>query len=241
MSATLDGPRFTARIEACTAVPAPAGQADPVRRIVLTVPSGFHFEAGQYVQVLHPDGPIPLSIASAPRRLPELHLHYRSTPGVAEAERFDALLATGGPLELAAPAGDVLLPVPLAGPTLIVAGGTGAAQAMSFIDDFLGSDPGAPITLLWCVDEPGDAYLENDLAAIEAPWLDVIVIADASRSPENRGLAWLRAHGGRFRDGLAVLAGGPGFVYAASDALAAAGLTAEQLRSDVFAYAPRSG
>jgi CDP-4-dehydro-6-deoxyglucose reductase, E3 len=237
MSATLTGPPFTAHIKACTVVP--AGAANPVRRIVLTVPAAFRFQAGQYVQVLHPNGPIPLSIASAPGHLPELHLHYRSTPGVAEAERFDALLASGGPLELSAPAGDVVLPTPLPGPTLIVAGGTGAAQAMSFLEDFLGTDPGAAVTLLWCIDEPGEAYLENDLAAITAPWLDVVVIADADRSPDNRGLRWLRAHGERFRDGLVVLAGGPGFVYAACDALAAAGVTAGQLRSDVFAYAPR--
>jgi CDP-4-dehydro-6-deoxyglucose reductase, E3 len=241
MSASLTEPSFTARIDTRTAWPVQDGTAWPVQRIVLTVESsGFRFRSGQYVQVLHPDGPIPLSIASAPRRLPELHLHYRSTPGVAEAARLDGLLAAGGALELSAPAGDVVLPAPLPGPTLIVAGGTGAAQAMSFIDDFLGTDPGAAVTLLWCVDQPADAYLEHDLTALEAPWLDVVVVADADRSPANRGLAWLRTHGERFRAPV-VLAGSPGFVYAACDALAAAGLPAAQLRSDVFAYAPRPG
>lgn len=226
-------------VQVCTVKPLQGCTVEPLQRLILEMPASFRFRAGQYVQVLHPDGPIPLSIASAPRRLPELHLHYRSTPGLPEAARLDALLAAGGPLTLSAAAGDVSLPTPLPGPTLIVAGGTGAAQAMSFIDDFLGTDPGAAVTLLWCVDEAGDAYLERDLAALQVSWLTVNVIVDADRSPANRGLTWLRTHGARFRGAPVVLAGGPGFVYAACDALSEAGLDPDELRSDVFAYAPR--
>jgi len=37
-----------------------------------------------------------------------------------------------------------------------------------------------------------------------------------------------------------VLCGSPGFVYAALDTLQAGGVLAEQTRSDVFAYAPRT-
>ena len=48
----------------------------PVQRIVLRMPDRFRFRPGQYLEVLHPDGPVPMSIASAPHRLPELHLHY---------------------------------------------------------------------------------------------------------------------------------------------------------------------
>jgi CDP-4-dehydro-6-deoxyglucose reductase, E3 len=230
-SSTPPSRTFTARIRSRT--------GSPVQRIVLEMPPLFRFLAGQYVRVIHPEGPIPLSIASAPRRLPELHLHYRSTPGVVEAARLDELLAAGDRLELSEPAGEVVLPTPLADPVLIVAGGTGIAQAMSFIDDFQDADPGALVTLLWCIDHPDDAYLADDLAAVEAAWLRWVTIADADRSPANRGLAWLRAQGAEFRDRPVVLAGGPGFVYAAVDALCGIGLKPEQMRSDVFAYAPR--
>jgi CDP-4-dehydro-6-deoxyglucose reductase, E3 len=219
----------TARITSCTGT--------PVQRIVLEMPPAFRFLAGQYLQVIHPDGPIPLSIASAPWRLPELHLHYRSTPGLAEAARMDELLTKADRLNVSAAAGDV---TGLAPPLLIVAGGTGIAQAMSFVDAFRAADPGGPVTLLWCLDQPEDAYLANDLTTLQAPWLKVSIVTDADRSADNRGLAWLRAHAPEFIGLPVLLAGGPGFVYAACDALLEAGLEVGQMRSDVFAYAPRA-
>jgi CDP-4-dehydro-6-deoxyglucose reductase, E3 len=220
---------YTARIISRT--------GSPVQRIVLEMPPSFRFAAGQYLQVMHPDGPVPLSIASAPWRLPELHLHYRSTPGAPEAARMDALLATAEHLVVSDPAGDVTLPVPA--PFLIVAGGTGISQANSFVDAYCRADPGALVTLLWCVDQPDEAYLAEELGALHAPWLNLVIVADADRSPANAGLRWLHRHGAEFVGRPVVLAGSPGFVYAACDALVAAGLDISQMRSDVFAYAPR--
>lgn len=226
-----------------------------MQRVILLMPDGFAFVPGQYLEVLHPDGAIPLSIASAPSRLPELHLHYLSLADAPEAHRMDELLDGGNTLEIRGPAGDVRLPVPLPAPALIVAGGTGIAQAMSFLDAFGTGGPGAPVTLLWCADRPDDFYLQDDLRALEAPWLDYVLIADARRSALNRGIAWLRRHGGRFTNGPPasraasraaspsvspiVLCGGPGFVHAAADALTAAGVRPDQMQSDVFSYAPR--
>lgn len=214
-----------------------------MQRLVLEMPSAFTFEPGQYVEVCHPDGPIPLSIASAPWRLPALHLHYRSTPGAPEASRMDELLDRESALELAGPGGDVRLPAPLDAPALIVAGGTGIAQASSFLDDFARHEPGAPVTLLWCVDREDDFYLKDELPNLDTPWLETVLIADPERGSGNRGLAWLRGNAARFAGRQppcpVVLAGGPGFVYAACDALTAAGIDPAQLQSDVFSYAPR--
>jgi CDP-4-dehydro-6-deoxyglucose reductase, E3 len=218
----------TARITSCT--------GSPVQRIVLQMPPAFHFAAGQYLQVIHPEGPVPLSIASAPWRLPELHLHYRSTPGLAEAARMDALLAKADRLTVSAAAGDV---TEVPAPVLIVAGGTGIAQAMSLVDEFRVADPDDKVTLLWCVDRQEDAYLAEELAALRAPWLNLSIVTDADRSADNRGLRWLREHAPEFVGLPVVLAGGPGFVYAAQDVLVEAGLEPGQMRSDVFAYAPR--
>ncbi len=221
----------------------------PVQRIVLRMPDDFVFEAGQYLEVLHPDGPVPLSIASAPRRLPALHLHYQSVEGLAEAARMDALLGSRDSLEVRGPSGTVRLTAPLPAPALIAAGGTGMAQAMSFLDSFAGTEsaPGAALTLLWCVDDEADFYLRDDLMALDAPWLDHVLIADPERSERNRAMTWLRQHGRAFAEkkqhmldaSPVVLCGGPGFVYAACDALRAVGVTAAQMQSDVFSYAPR--
>lgn len=216
----------------------------PVQRIVLEVPAGFRFQAGQYLTVLHPDGPVPLSIASAPRRLPELHLHYRSTPGVAEAARMDELLERAGSLTLQGPAGDVRLPRALTGPALLIAGGTGIAQAWSFLDEFAEGPPEHPVSLLWSADRADDFYLRDELEALAGDWLALQLVADPRRDPRNDALAWLRAHaadacGGTEQGGPVILCGGPAFVYAACDALAAAGIDSGRLQSDVFSYAPR--
>ena len=203
------------------------------------MPPEFSFRPGQYLEVLHADGGIPMSIASAPWRLPELHLHYRSTPGMIEATRMDELLSSAPTLRIAGPAGDVSLPDVPSCPILLVAGGTGVSQALSFIDHWNRLPPRTRVTLLWCVDEEADWYLGSRLT--DASWLETVCIADANRSSENRGLAWLRRHGNEFAGvGQVVLCGGPAFVHAASDALAAAGVAPEQMRSDVFSYAPRT-
>jgi NAD(P)H-flavin reductase len=207
-----------------------------VQRLTLQMPNEFMFQAGQYLEVVHRDGNIPLSIASAPRRLPELHLHYQSTPGVPEAARMDAALAGSDTLTIHGPAGAVHLPQPLPGPALLVAGGTGAAQSMSFIDAFTAVPPDAPVTLLWCADDDADLYLREELAALRAPWLQTVLVADARRSADNHAMSWLRDHGRKFRDADArvIISGGPGFVYAACDALELAGAIGRvQLRPEV--------
>lgn len=204
------------------------------------MPAEFRFRAGQYLEVMHPDGPVPLSIASAPWRLPELHLHYRSTPGLPEASRMDALLAHGGDLEIRGPGGDVTLELPLAAPALIAAGGTGIAQAMSFVDAFDKAPPDVPVKLLWCVDDEAELYLGEELDPSTRPWLELTRIADPQRSERNRAMIRLGEQAAALApDSPVVLAGGPGFVYAACDVLEAAGVAPENLRSDVFSYAPR--
>jgi NAD(P)H-flavin reductase len=212
----------------------------PVQRIVLSMPSGFTFQAGQYLEVLHPRGSVPLSIASAPRRLPALHLHYRSTPGLPEAALLDELLASGADLTVRGPAGNVGLPKPLVGRGLLVAGGTGIAQALAFIDDQQPAADHPGLTLLWCADDEADFYLGEELA-VHAAWLDTVLIADADRSPRNRALSWLSRHAQAYAgpDQPIVIAGSPPFVYAATDVLMEAGVPERQIQSDVFSYAPR--
>jgi CDP-4-dehydro-6-deoxyglucose reductase len=219
-------------------------KGDPVRRITLQMPAGFTFRAGHYVEIVHRDGSIPLSIASAPWRLPALHLHYLSTPGAAEAALMDELLATGEPLTVRGPAGEVQLPQPLPGPLLLVAGGTGIAQALAFVDAFQRTPPATGVTLVWCVDTPEGLYLLQELEAMASDWLTFVPIVDGRRDSDNAALHWLREHviagaDGSQAPGPIVLAGSPGFVYAAFDALTGAGADPDLIQSDVFAYAPR--
>lgn len=221
----------------------------PTQRLRLEAPSSFRFAPGQYLCVEHPSGQIPLSIASAPWRLPELHLHYRSTPGLEQARWMDELLAAGEDLAITGPAGDVFLELPLREPLLLVCGGTGGAQALGMLDALMHDPPDQPVGLLWCADDTDCLAAARDLPLTELPWLTSEFVTDSNRGADNRGLQRLRELAPSFRGLLGssppdvrprfVLSGSPGFVYAVTDVLIAAGIAHAQLRSDVYAYAPR--
>jgi ferredoxin-NADP reductase len=222
----------------------------PVQRLRLQAPPSFRFAPGQYLCVEHASGQIPLSIASAPWRLPELHLYYRSTPGLEQARWMDELLAAGGDLVISGPAGDVTLDLPLCAPLVLVCGGTGGAQALGMLDALEHSPPDYPVGLLWCADDddtlaPARAWLKG-----QRPWLTAELFVDATRAASNRGLERLRTLAPDFSELLGasttapslriILSGSPGFVYAVTDLLTAAGVAAGQLQSDVYAYAARA-
>ncbi len=209
---------------------------DPVQRILLHLREPYTFRAGQYLQVQAPDGTqIPLSIASAPTRLPELELHYRSTPASPEAQIMDVLL-TGSTLTVTRAVGDVRCGAPNQA-LFIVAGGSGIAQAFSCAEYRHATKAPAPATILWCADQPGDIY-QIELLQSYGP-VDLHVITDDRRTADNEGMVWLAQHCRNYSQAYVVLAGGPGFVYAATDVLLAAGFKSDQLHADVYAYAPR--
>ena len=77
--------------------------------MTLDVGERYSFQAGQYLCIhLGEEDLLPLSIASAPARLPELHLHYRSTPGDPLALRMDRLLDTTTRLAISPAQGEVI-------------------------------------------------------------------------------------------------------------------------------------
>jgi len=208
----------------------------PIQRITLRLVDDYSFIAGQYLQVLGPDSSlIPMSIASAPQRLPELELHYRSTPGVAEAVIMDTLLE-GETLEITAPAGNATAG-PLDKPLFIVAGGSGAAQAFSCAEDRGARAGTAPTTILWCADDAAEIYNTEVLQSFSDVQLQVCI--DNRRGPKNEGMAWLRANASKHLGGRVILAGGPGLVYAATDILLELGYPQRDLHADVYDYAPR--
>jgi len=224
-----------ARIDSCK------GSRGELQEIVLNVPAEFAFRAGQYLEIeLGDDASIPLSIASSPHRLPQLHLHYRSTPGLAEAQLFDKLLAAAGALAIRGPFGSACLPTPLRAPLLIIAGGTGGGQALGLLDALLVEPPSQPASLLWCADRSEDLYRRSWLESLDHQWLTSECITDTRRDAANRGLVWLRDRAPTFANHRIILSGSPGFVYSAVDVLLPAGVPLEQMASDVFAYAPRA-
>lgn len=214
----------------------------PVTVLTFEALSPFRFDAGQYIRLVHPDGDVPMSIASGPGRLPFFELHYRPVAGSPEAERMDALLAAAGLrrcaggalrgdiLELKGPFGDVTA---RAVPTLLLAAGTGAAQATGFLEWLRERRAPPATTLWWSVSSPADLYQDAYFAGLSrSDWFDYRAFVDRP-SGENTLLPALRSV--PLADDV-VLSGPAGFVRAAARTLTERGLQARRLRSDLFAF-----
>jgi CDP-4-dehydro-6-deoxyglucose reductase, E3 len=209
-----------------------------VRLISLVLESPFAFRAGQYLYVVHPDGArIPMSIASAPERLPLLDLHFRPLPGVAEAASMLQLLERSHEaLALDGPYGDVFVDGPLTTDLALFAGGSGISQCRSIVEHLLDVGQSGRVRLVWSVTQADQLYCDVELRHFSR-WLDYTPLVDSQECP-NAAVAWIDATKPAL-SGRIVVAGGPGFVYAVVDALERIGHDAV-IESDVFAYAPRA-
>ena len=214
----------------------------PVTVLTFEAVSPFRFDSGQYIRLVHPDGDVPMSVASGPARLPFFELHYRPVTGEPDAERMDALLAAAGLgrgaggalegdiLELAGPCGEVTA---RAVPTLLLAAGTGAAQGTGILE-WLRERPAPPATTLWwSVSAPADLYQDAYFADLaRSDWFDYRAFVDRP-SGENTLLPALRSV--PLADDI-VLSGPAGFVRAAARALTERGVRLRRMRSDLFAF-----
>jgi CDP-4-dehydro-6-deoxyglucose reductase, E3 len=213
-----------------------------VRRITLTLHGPFRHRAGQYLNIVHPGGVrIPLSIASAPHRLPRLELHYRPLPGVADAVLMDELLAQaaqghGDVVQIDGPHGNVAIEGPTPNELLLIAGGSGIAQCCCICEHLRSVAQIEPVRLVWAVTEPRQLYCDSELRT-PSPWLWYLPLIDVP-GRANAAVEWLRQMDTPLR-GRVVVSGGPGFVYAIDDALKAIGTADATVESDVFSYAPR--
>jgi CDP-4-dehydro-6-deoxyglucose reductase len=210
-----------------------------VQQLLLNA-TGFRFDAGQYLHVHAGSRRLPLSIASAPTRLPELELHYRSTPGDEDAAALDALLPQARELTLEGPQGNVVVTEPTREPLTLIAGGIGVSQAASIIEQL--ADTGRQrrsVKLWWSLAVPDAKY---PVAVVERvsqeAWFSHETLYDDPAAGTNAALARIRA--GRIDPGRYILCGAPGFVYSCAEGLLARGVSRDALRSDVFDYAPRS-
>jgi NAD(P)H-flavin reductase len=213
-----------------------------VRRIklALTPTALFRFRPGQYLNVVHPGGGlIPLSVASAPERLPEIELHYRPIQGVAQADLMNEMLADDANTEwtVNGPHGDVIVEGPTPDALWLIAGGTGIAQCCCIVEHLRSIAQSEPVHLLWSVSDPSHIYCDSELRT-PARWLSYEPLVDSPGST-NAAVAWLRRNDVVVR-GRVILSGSPGFVYAVHDELKKTAQAGTSFESDVFSYAPRS-
>ena len=197
----------------------------PTHRIEFRVPSDWVHATGQYLLLVHPEGAqIPFSIASAPEALPRLELHYKPTPGHPHSALMEDLQRQET-IELTGPAGDVIVDAGGDRPLLGLAEETGTSQLCAVGAHFLARASRRSFRVIWGCPS-GDQYCAEELRRCGD--LTILDNPDAARvagaPPESVEI---------------LLCGSPGWVYEQVDALLAQGATETQLRSDVFAYAPR--
>ena len=149
--------------------------AGPPHWLELCVPPDYTFAAGQYLSIHHPSGmEIPLSIASPPARLPSLFLRFQPTPDDPLSEALVTLL-DAPELTISEAQGDVCDFAPDV-PLLVVAGGSGVAQAFSLAGN---RGEAATTTVLWCVDDAAQARDAEQLEAL--PDTTLILAVDSRR------------------------------------------------------------
>lgn len=225
-----------------------------VYRIRLQMPAtashAVEYYAGQYLNVLLPTGKqASFSIASAPDMGRELELHIRHIP---ESEMSSAIvehLLNNPSVEVELPHGECCVQATqMKDDTQLImaAASTGFAQVKSMVEHLLANQHHNPIHVYWGARNVEDFYL----ADLPEQWarehshvtMTRVVEPDAASAWQGRkGLlpAAILEDFSDFDNTLVIGAGSPGMVYALLDACEAAGMKEEQMKSDVFAYAPR--
>lgn len=217
-----------------------------VRRVILELPEPVDFHAGQYLEIHLPAKTCPFSIASAPSRKDQLELHVRPTPDSDDSIQIEALLDSESELTIDIPQGKCFVTEAPAGPLYLIAASTGVTQMKSIIEHLLPRGLDHPVYLYWGVLSRQDLYLSDLCREWEAADSHFHFIPVVSGEVDDswqgrRGLVGQAALEDitSAADISVIVSGSPAMVYATLDAFVARGMPQENMRSDVFSYAPR--
>lgn len=217
------------------------------RRLILVPEKPLHFKAGQYLEVILPGKKCPFSIASAPHITDAIELHIRPTPGSAESDDIEHLLNTSQDILIDAPKGDCFIEVAPDKPLILLAASTGVTQMKSIYEHLLHVGHQGPVYLYWGVLAEQDLYLDSLCRQWQKdnPHFHYEpVISEPATSPNWTGRTGLVGNVvlddfTDITDVIVFVSGGPGMVYATLDAFVTRGMPTENMRSDIFSYAPR--
>ncbi len=221
-------------------------------RLQPRVPSvASEFMAGQYLEILLPDGrSVPYSIASAPAQGSEIELHIQNQGADSLSSQVLKHLGSVRDLRIRMPQGKCFLdPADLLGirQLVFIAAGTGFAQMKSMIEAAIDSGIDQELLLLWGAKDAAQFYdleLPQRWQREHSHFRFVPMVDGEGEEPPAGGMK------GNLVEGLQALlpdashsrfyaCGSPGMVYAVEDQLLDKGLEEGELFSDVFAYAPR--
>ena len=204
----------------------------------------FHFEAGQYIDVILPGGRRrSFSIVSPPHdaRLLELHVR-RVAGGEFSAPLFDAA-AAGALLSIEGPLGQFTYRAGAA-PMLLIGGGTGLAPLLSILRHVIETGLEREMQLYWGVRNERDLYANDALEALARRARQLRYVPVLSEpSPDWRGARGL-VHEAALADirDLArydvYAAGPPGMIAVIRSEFGRRGVAPSRVFFDSFDYAP---
>src|ERR1700734_2524747 len=129
----------------------------------LPVAEEFHFQAGQYLDIMLPGGRRrSFSIASPPHDSRLLELHVRRVAGGEFSEPLFDEAARSDLLRIEGPLGQFVYR-PGAAPMLLIGGGTGLAPLLSILRHVIENDIERDLTLYWGVRGERDLYAQTTL------------------------------------------------------------------------------
>ena len=227
--------------------------APDVMALYLRLPAveDFRFRAGQYLDVMLPDGRRrSFSIASPPHDAGLIELHVRRVSGGEFTARVFESLSAGALLRIEGPLGQFVYREPAdpaaAGPLVLVAGGTGFAPVKSILRHLLETGVRRPLHLYWGarheVDLYQDAWIRARLGRFdELSYVPVLSMpSDAEAARHRTGLVHeaVRADFASLAAAEVYAAGPPALIAALKASLPERGLSLERLYFDSFEYAP---
>ncbi len=173
-----------------------------------------------------------------PTALPELELHYRPLPGVAEAAADERAARRGHrAVDRRAVSATFDSTAPLDEDLLLIAGGSGISQCRAIIEHLRHAEQHSPRDAGVERDVSANSCIATPSCAAFATWLDYEAVVDSPKAPKmprSPGCAQTRCR----RSGRIVVSGGPGFVYAVADVLNELGVT-QRHRSNLTSSATR--
>ncbi len=223
--------------------------APDIHLLHLRLPAGkrARFRAGQYLQVLLPDGSRrAYSMANPPHESDILQLHVRHVEGGQFTARLQTL-AVGDMLEVELPFGDVVLPEAAApSPLLCIAAGTGFAPIKSLLDDLAKKADIRPITLMWAARDKTGLYLLPAVDNWRKQWsaFEFIPVVEHGADARELGAICARAdialasHFNDLSNHDVYCCGSPPMVNAVRAACASKGLQGSRFYCDVFVPGP---
>jgi len=219
--------------------------APDVMALSLKLPTNEHFLflAGQYIEILLPDGKRrAFSLANAPADEELLQLHIRRVPGGRFTEHVFTTMKERDILRFEGPHGNFYLRDGSAKPIIFLAGGTGFAPIKAIVEDALHNHCDRPMTLYWGARERSSLYLPDlpgQWAAAYPNFNYVPVIEQGYRDDERHGLVHLAVLEDfpDLSDHQAYACGAPLMIDAARRDFVAHGLEEDEFFADAFSFA----